>query len=276
MFKTTCLTILTITLFVVTGDVVAADQGTSSQFVNGERVHLYDLVTSYVRVDASDVQKVCSLPGAEITIIAIGQPEKDGTPNAGLIPITVAVRNKGNVPPPTIVYPNCDPTAYVTPGYLYQVYSDNLASVRYTTQTIVTGILAVPFKFHLGDHSTTVGETLGAYIGYQTTFQNLFTVTPVFSAGLAFVSTAPAQASTATTSGTSPSTPATQTTATQTSTGFSAAFGFIGSATNKGTTGVQYGLIFGVDWLGKSAKYQYEGKPWLALEVGYNFAVSGK
>lgn len=119
-----------------------------------------------------------------------------------------------------------------------------------TADEFVTGVLAVPFKWHLSDKSASVGETLGGYLGYQTKAFHDLTITPVVGGGLAMVNQS-----------------------TVVGAGVSIASGLIGRVGTTGTQGVQLGLICGVDWLGKSARYQYEGKPWLAFEVGYNFSL---
>lgn len=119
----------------------------------------------------------------------------------------------------------------------------------------VTGVLSVPYKWHLSDKSITVGSTIGGYLGYRTkTWRNL-SITPIVGGGLAMVS------------GDLPGLPGTST-----STGISLASGLIGTV-GSGATGVQWGVLVGVDWLGHNANYRYEGKPWLAFEVGYSFAL---
>lgn len=119
--------------------------------------------------------------------------------------------------------------------------------------TFVTGILSVPYKWHLADKSITVGSTIGGYIGYQTKAWKGIEVTPIIGGGLALVS------------GDIPGLPGTSTSA-----GVSLASGLIGTV---GTTNIQWGVLTGIDWLGRSANYRYEGKPWLAFEVGYNFRL---
>lgn len=120
----------------------------------------------------------------------------------------------------------------------------------------VTGVLAVPFKWHLSDKSVTLGSTIGGYLGYQTKTWHDLTLTPIIGGGLALVDQ---------------NAPGSQ--GTPLSTGVTVAFGLIGRVGNAGTQGVQIGIIFGRDWLGHSSNYKYEGKPWLAFEVGYNFSL---
>lgn len=120
----------------------------------------------------------------------------------------------------------------------------------------VTGVLSVPFKWHLSDKSVTVGSTLGGYVGYQTKTWRDLTVTPIVGGGLAMVSQD------------LPGVPSTST-----RTGVSFAFGLIGTVGATNATGVQWGVLVGDDWIGARQGYRYEGKPWLAVEIGYNFGM---
>jgi hypothetical protein len=125
-----------------------------------------------------------------------------------------------------------------------------------TEDEFVTGVLSVPYKWHLSDKSLTQGSTIGGYLGYQTkTFQNL-TVTPILGGGLAMVSQAQPGGSGA-----------------ALSTGVSLASGLIGTV-GSGSTGVQLGLVLGIDWLGNGSHYRYSGRPWLAFEIGWNWGKS--
>jgi hypothetical protein len=143
--------------------------------------------------------------------------------------------------------------AAVQANHLYTITNQDLAVVRYTNQGFVTGVLSVPFKMHLSDHSVSAGSTVGGYVGYQTSLFNSITVTPVIAGGLALIQTQDVNSS-------SQSNRA----------GVSLATGIIGNVGPHGS-GVQLGILLGVDYLGKSADYKYEGKPWLAFEVGYSF-----
>ena len=112
-----------------------------------------------------------------------------------------------------------------------------------TQYGFVGGVLTIPFKFHLSDDTMTGGSTLGGYLGWKQSWMGL-TWTPIVSAGMAMP-----------TGNYGP--------------GLSVASGFIGSVSN---TSMDWGIVLGVDWFAKAAHYPYEGKPWLAVEIGYNFA----
>jgi hypothetical protein len=141
------------------------------------------------------------------------------------------------------IEPPC--SVYIRKGTVYSVSKAALTSERLVKQNWVTGVLTVPFKFHVADHATTGGSTLGAYVGYQTSFFNSVSITPIVASGLALG-------------------------AEHTGTGFSAATGLIGYVKD---TSFQYGLVVGLDFYGKHSDYAYEGKPWLALEIGYNWGL---
>lgn len=105
------------------------------------------------------------------------------------------------------------------------------------------GMLAIPFKFHPTDHSLTGGGTVGGYVGWKTSWMGL-TLTPIVSAGLTMTDA-------------------------KYGTGFTVASGFVGSVSN---TPIQLGLVYGVDWYSNAVHYPYEGKLWLAVEIGYDFS----
>ena len=112
-----------------------------------------------------------------------------------------------------------------------------------TQYGFVAGVLTTPFKFHLSDDTMTGGSTLGGYLGWKESWMGL-TFTPIVSAGMAMP-----------TGNYGP--------------GLTVATGFIGSVAK---TPMDWGIVLGVDWFAKATRYPYEGKPWLAVEIGYKFA----
>lgn len=158
----------------------------------------------------------------------------------------------------------CVPTTSVqcaeSRKYYYARYSD-LQNSGADVQQLVTGILAVPFKFHTNDHATTAGATIGGYVGYEF-YKGKWDISWDFigAGGLALV---PQKAATIG-SKADPTPPAEGSTLT----GVSLAVGIIGRAKSN----VQFGLLIGTDWVGKDKSYKYEGKPWISFAIGYNFA----
>lgn len=111
-----------------------------------------------------------------------------------------------------------------------------------TQYGFVGGVLTIPFKFHLSDDSMTGGSTLGGYLGWKASWMGL-TATPIVSAGMAMP-----------TGNYGP--------------GLTVATGLIGSVAS---SPIDWGIVLGADWFAKSANYPYEGKPWIAVEIGYKF-----
>jgi len=242
-----------------TSQPAAASSATTSSSLAETSIHLYYLVGGYSDLidTANDGKTYCSAPRAELRVGA-----DNGTA------LTVAVDNESKNEEETT---GVCAGKYVEKGHQYTINKSAVLNASPTIQGVVSGVLAVPFKYHLSDHAVTAGSTIGGYVGYRTSVANAFSVTPVVAGGLALISTAtatiPASSSTTTT------TQSTQTTSTQTSAGASIATGFIGSVTSAASKGAQFGVLVGVDWLGKKANYAYEGKPWIAFEIGYNFAL---
>jgi hypothetical protein len=223
----------------------AADSSMAGQFL-----HVFTWVKGYSEGGPADI---CSVPGTQMYVVS------DDSASGSL---TVSIHKLGATP--TDAGPTC--TNRVVAGHVYTINKKFLTATDYTSQGLVGGVLAVPFKFHIAGKTTTSGSTIGGYVGYRTNFSNWFTITPIVAGGLALISAQPAQAS----SGGSPGAAAPNT-GSQTSSGFSIATGLIGSVSNTGS-GSQFGILIGLDWLGKGANYQYEGKPWIAFEIGYNFS----
>jgi hypothetical protein len=207
----------------------AVAQAASTASLKGDTIHLFDI--AYL------AGNFCSAPGTDFYI-----SDDDGAT------LTMSVTSQGNVKFPV---PTSCAAGYAQQGASYQAVKSELVNERHTAQSWVTGVLAVPFKFHLSGKAMTPGGTFAPYVGYQTSFFNSFTVTPIAAGGLTLVSTQPLGSKSS-----------------ETATGFSLASGLIGTV---GQSGMQFGVIFGWDWVGSAANYQYEGKPWAALEIGYSF-----
>ncbi len=116
------------------------------------------------------------------------------------------------------------------------------------------GALVVPFKWHMqGNRDFTGSSTLGAYLGYRFETANAigFTLTPIGFMGASNISVPNPNGS-----GTD-----------QNLSGFALGTGLIG--TFKGS--FQVGVVVGWDHVSRNAGYQYNGKPWLAMEIGFPF-----
>ena len=119
-----------------------------------------------------------------------------------------------------------------------------------------TGVLLVPYKFGIANHSIVSGSiTLGPYVGYAT---DLFGTVSTFalSAGITNVPV-PTQKSDGSISNVNKQ-------------GLSIATGFIFKPAGKDSP-ITAGFLVGVDQLGEGSQYKDNGKPWLGIYVGAGF-----
>jgi len=117
------------------------------------------------------------------------------------------------------------------------------------------GALVVPFKYHLAGSKEFKGESaIGPYLGYRFDENSYgFGVKAILFAG----------GSTVAVSQTVDGNKTTQSLAC-----FSYGLGFIGQIKND----FQLGIIFGSDRVGESAKYEDNGKVWVAVALGFSFS----
>jgi len=141
-------------------------------------------------------------------------------------------------------------------GEAYLLTLDEVSQSGLARTGSTYGALIVPFKWHMqGDREITGSSTVGAYLGYRFETANAigYTLTPVAFMGAANISVA--------------KTTSTGEAKNESLFGFSAGFGLIGTFKKD----FQAGVVIGWDHVNKSAGYQYNGKPWLALEIGFSF-----
>lgn len=132
------------------------------------------------------------------------------------------------------------------------------------------GGLVVPFKFELtGDKEFKGSASLGPYMGYRLGFESsgIELAFPVVFAGISNVS---ATKTTTTTTAATEKTPASTKESSSTSdlAAFSYGAGLIGILKQT----FQFGAVIGFDHAGSGQGYQYNDKPWLAVEIGYQFS----
>jgi len=136
---------------------------------------------------------------------------------------------------------------------IIRVTSDQISGAPPDRNGLTYGVLTVPFKYHFQGNKDIGGSaTLGPYAGYRATRGGFY--------GLSFVGFVGASNVSVTQNIDGKST-------TQTLAGLSYGAGIV--ATVKGQ--FQLGAVLGVDQVSKSANYQYNGKVWLAVELGYAF-----
>ena len=146
----------------------------------------------------------------------------------------------------------CDGTTPVTNTKPYYASIAELKASGLARTGVTYGALVVPFKYQLkGDNDFTGSATLGGYVGYrfETIRQIGLTATPIVFLGASNISVNEADDAAKNVMG--------------------ASFGFGIISTLKGA--FQIGAVLGWDRVGKSAGYEYNGKPWLAIEIGFAF-----
>jgi hypothetical protein len=138
-------------------------------------------------------------------------------------------------------------------GVAYLVPTETVTMTPPNRFGLSFGALAIPFKYQLtGDHNMSGSATLGGYIGrrFDKSSTGGFSIEPILFAGASTVSV---------------SQPGSD--AMQDVSGVSWGIGLVG--TIKGS--FQAGVVLGWDRVSKSSQYQYNNKPWLALEIGFTF-----
>ncbi|MBI1815372.1 MAG: hypothetical protein HYR72_10370 [Deltaproteobacteria bacterium] len=165
--------------------------------------------------------------------------------------------------PPDATHPNGAPNPQndLPTGSTIQIQLSEVAKKLPNRYGFAYGTLVVPFKFQLtGAHQLTGSATLGPYLGYRFDAENygLATTLAVFG-GISNISVAKTTTD-----------PATM--MTSTSTQQIAGFGYGGACMLEVKGGFQAGAVLGFDSVGSNQGFQYNNKPWLALELGYSFS----
>jgi hypothetical protein len=153
--------------------------------------------------------------------------------------------------------PPCPAKDHIQEGYVINVPNDFIKQNPQDWHGFAYGALTVPLKYQLtGKNDLTGTATLGPYIGYRWdrsgTIQ--FATEVVAFLGASNISV------TQNVNGAN---------ATQNLFGISYGIGLLGILTGN----LQAGFIFGYDHVATSNHYQYNDKPWIALSLGYSFAM---
>lgn len=128
------------------------------------------------------------------------------------------------------------------------------------------GGLVVPFKFELTGKKEFKGSaSVAPYMGYRLGFESsgIELAFPVVFAGVSNVS-----GTNTTTTAATATTPASSSTSTSDLAAFSYGTGVIGILKQT----FQFGAVLGFDHAGSGQGFQYNDKPWLAVEIGYQFS----
>jgi len=140
----------------------------------------------------------------------------------------------------------------VKPGVKYSIKAIELQDTAALSRGADYGLLVVPYKFHISDHSLSGAATVGGYAGMQIASPGV-AISLVGAAGVGVVPVTTVQNGTSTTNNAA---------------SFTVAGGTIISLTKAGL--FQIGILCGLDWAGKGSQYKHEGKPWIALSFGTN------
>lgn len=150
--------------------------------------------------------------------------------------------------------PGCNvSTDTIHPNIAYAITKENVGKSGPARTGVTYGALVIPFKWQTsGNKDFTGSASVGGYAGYRFEFLRALgiTATPIAFAGASNISVPGA-------TGANP----------QNVMGFSYGLGMI--ATFKGA--FQLGGVIGWDRVGANTTYQYNNKPWIALEIGYAF-----
>jgi hypothetical protein len=143
--------------------------------------------------------------------------------------------------------------ALVKPDISYKINAAHLQNCAAKSRGLDYGLLVIPYKLHLNDHSLSGESSVGGYAGMQLNTPGV-ALSLVLSAGIGVVPT-----TTTETDGT-------------VKTGHAASFTGAGGLifTFSRISMFQVGLIAGVDLTGKGSQYKYDGKPWIAVSFGTN------
>jgi|SRR6266850_909656 len=152
---------------------------------------------------------------------------------------------------------SCDVPSRPIPGdEAYLISADTLLDSGLARTGATYGALVVPFKAHLqGNKDVSASSTIGAYLGYrfETADAIGYTLTPIAFLGASNISV--------------PTADANGQVKDQNLFGMAGGVGLIGTFKRS----FQAGVVLGWDHVSKSSGYQYNGKPWIALEIGFSF-----
>ncbi len=150
----------------------------------------------------------------------------------------------------------CGATTAAEEGDMVVIDQNVLNSTPPDRYGLTVGTLVVPFKYHLsGARSFTGTTTVGGYMGYRADRSGSFGLALQYIVFLGGSSIPVPQ----TTNGT---------TTTQNMTGVSYGVGILGTVKDN----FHMGVVLGADTVNASAGYEYNSKPWLAVELGYSFS----
>jgi hypothetical protein len=146
---------------------------------------------------------------------------------------------------------NQDSGEKVKPDIPYKINAAHLQECAAKSRGWDYGLLVIPYKFHLNDHTIAGESTVGGYAGWQLNTPGL-AVSFVVSAGIGVVPLTTTDEKGA---------PRTEHAAS-----FTASGGFVFTFSRTGR--FQVGILAGSDFTGRGSQYKYDAEPWLAVSFG--------
>lgn len=208
----------------------------------------YQFARSVRVVDMTAPQRVATpacLP-AFTTMRGIGTLDVDGQTQPAFIVTAVA----------TDPAKRCRDNPVVSQGDVVVVEPDELVGTPPDRYGLTYGTLMVPFKYHMrGEKRFSAGASVGGYMGFRQDRSGKTGLATQYIVFLGATSVAVPQ----TVDGS---------TTTQNMAGVSYGIGMLGTLKDS----FQMGLVLGADRVNSSAGYKDNGKPWLAVSLGYSFS----
>ena len=227
-------------------------------------IYIYNCLISSLgeRGEASTISAICVVArrrsggGARLCfqkeLFEAGEP----APAPGFFRSTSSYKRWGRSTACAALEANCiESGLYYMSSEVWNVYKNTLG--------VTTGALFIPFKYHFSDHAVTPGGSLGVYAGVKWGNKNNGDIATVVAAGLSAVQQGQATANFSATTANGVSN------AGDTLYGATFAVGLIGRV---GSSGPQFGILGGKDFIDKSKNYKYDGKWWLSVSIGYAFS----
>ena len=155
--------------------------------------------------------------------------------------------------------PGATPTPVFDRGSAIQIDLTKIQQYEPNRFGFAYGALVVPFKYQLmGSHQFTGSASAGPYLGYKIDFESLgWALTPAAFAGASNIAVT------------------NKNTSESNSTSQVAGFSWGGGLLIEIKGGFQGGVVLGWDDVGglsSNQYFQYNDKPWLALQLGYSFS----
>lgn len=154
---------------------------------------------------------------------------------------------------------------------------DTINQVPHFREGLNTGVLAVPFKFHIHDRKFTSSVSVAMYTGWRREITGLGTNDSLLNRSFCYFTASCSSldgqliaflgASLTSLATSSTSSDGKSSTSTQSFGGYSYGFGYLGNIKSD----VSIGAVIGWDRVSSGDNYPYNHRPWISLEIGKSF-----